>query len=223
MDMALANLFKHKIRFERYDSYYGRDVYYSGKIENLESLGARSIYDICFKHLQPFLNYVLSTIIHECPDTIGHTEINTKVIQARSGSEEQDLIGFITYDPRNNIHLFSEHHGLCVNGFSYEKFQEDKPFYIIVEANAFVINSVNYTQRRVVIGLSRKIEEEYTPPSETYRQDCCVICLEAKPNILYLDCKHIAICDSCEQMKSETSLHSTCDLCRATIYRRRRI
>ena len=66
-------------------------------------------------------------------------------------------------------------------------------------------------------------EEEYTPATETYRQEKCVISLEDPPNILYLDCMHIAICDSCDRMKSKTSLRLTCDLCRAEISRRIKI
>ena len=65
--------------------------------------------------------------------------------------------------------------------------------------------------------------EEYTPPTETYRQEKCVICLEDPPNILYLDCMHIAVCDSCDRMKSKMSLQSTCDVCRSEISRRIKI
>ena len=58
MDMAVASLFKHKIRFERYGvgygGGYGNVIYYSSKIENLESIGARSLYDLCLNQLQSF-------------------------------------------------------------------------------------------------------------------------------------------------------------------------
>ena len=56
---------------------------------------------------------------------------------------------------------------------------------------------------------------------ETYRQDCCVVCLEAKPNILYLDCMHIAICDSCDRLKKTG--RKNCDMCRAEISKRVKI
>ena len=46
MDMAVANLLKHKIRFERYGGDYGNVNYVSSKIENLESIGARSLYSM---------------------------------------------------------------------------------------------------------------------------------------------------------------------------------
>ena len=63
--------------------------------------------------------------------------------------------------------------------------------------------------------------EPLAPPIETYRQYCCVVCLEAKPNILYLDCMHIAICDSCDRLKKTG--RKNCDMCRAEISKRVKI
>ena len=137
MDMAVANLLKHKIRFERC-GYYGMDIYYSKKIENLESLGARSLYDLCLNHMQSFYQHIFSTIIHECSDTIGQIEIKVKVIQGRGGPEEQDLIGFIINNPGNNAYLFSGCSTVQIYAFDDDKFRTDKAFYIVVEAEAYV-------------------------------------------------------------------------------------
>ena len=62
-----------------------------------------------------------------------------------------------------------------------------------------------------------------SPPEETYIQKHCIICLEAKPNILFLDCMHVAICDVCEEQKRETRLQLTCDVCRSMISKRIKI
>ena len=137
MDMAVANLLKHKIRFERYCG-YGNDIYYSSKIENLESIGARSLYDLCLNQLQSFFIYVLSTIIHECPHTISSTEIKAKVLQARGGYEEEDLIGFTIDNSRNNVQLFTRCSVVQLYPFDDDKFRADKPFYIIVETETYV-------------------------------------------------------------------------------------
>ena len=67
------------------------------------------------------------------------------------------------------------------------------------------------------------ISEPLPPPIETYRQEKCVICLEATPSILYLNCMHIAVCVPCDRVKSKTSLQSTCDVCRAEISKRVKI
>ena len=138
MDMAVANLLKHKIRFERYGGGYGNVIYYSSKIENLESIGAHSLYDLCLNRLQSFFIHVLSTIIHECPHTISHTEIKAKVIQARGGYEEEDLIGFTIDNPRNNVQLFTRCSTMQFYPFDDDKFRADKPFYIIVEPETYV-------------------------------------------------------------------------------------
>ena len=67
------------------------------------------------------------------------------------------------------------------------------------------------------------ISKPLPPPIETYRQEKCVICLEAPPSILYLDCMHIAVCVPGDRVKSKTSLQSTCDVCRGEISKRIKI
>ena len=76
---------------------------------------------------------------------------------------------------------------------------------------------------RGLINNNIAVLEPLPPPIETYRQEKCVICLEAPPSILYLDCMHIAVCVPCDRLKSKTSLQSTCDVCRAEISKRVKI
>ena len=137
--MTVSNLLKHKIRFERYGGDYGNVNYVSCKIENLESIGARSLYDLCLNQLQSFFIHVFSTILHECPDVISSIEIKAKLIQARGGSEEQDFIGFtVNNNPRNNVHLFSRCSVRQIYAFDDDVFRADKPFYIIVDTETYV-------------------------------------------------------------------------------------
>ena len=106
----------------------------------------------------------------------------------------------------------------------------DKPFFITVYAyfgfmtplarEMAALEWVQYIQSRNEI---EEEEEEYTPPDETYRQDCCKVCLESKPNIFYLDCMHIAVCDSCDRLKRTARARKKCDVCRAEISRRIKI
>ena len=65
MDMAVANLLKHKVRFEleSEDSDYLEERFYSKgrqycsrKIKNVESLGTRSLIDLCLNQLHLFTN-----------------------------------------------------------------------------------------------------------------------------------------------------------------------
>ena len=74
MDMAVANLFKHKAHFqlrsEENDRYEpcifnkGRQ-YISNEIENLESIGVSNVSELCLKCLEPFIVYIISTMVHE--------------------------------------------------------------------------------------------------------------------------------------------------------------
>ena len=136
--MAVASLFKYKIRFERYGGDYGNVNYVSHKIENLESIGARSLYDLCLNQLQSFFIHVFSTILHECPHVISSIEIKAKLIQAKGGSEEQDFIEFFIKNPRNNAQLFSRCSAVQFYAFDDDIFRADKPFYIIVEMEIYV-------------------------------------------------------------------------------------
>ena len=127
MDMAVTSLFKHKIRFERYGGDYGNVNYVSRKIENLESIGARSL-----NQLQSFFIHVFSTILHECPHVISSIEI-----KAKGGSKEQDFIEFFINNPRNNAQLFSRCSVVQFYVFDDDIFRADKPFYIIVDTEIF--------------------------------------------------------------------------------------
>ena len=142
-----------------------------------------------------------------------------KIIQTRGGIEKRDLIVFRIENPRNNAHLFSKSSVIQGWYFDDDVFQANKPFYIIVETKIIGMPTIIPD----VLQEESDEEEPYTPPIEPYRQDHCVVCLEAKPNILYLNCTHIAICDSCDRIKSKTSSQSTCDICRAEISKRIKI
>ena len=74
MDMVVANLLKHKVRFEleSEDSDYLEERFYSKgrqycsrKIKNVESLGTRSLIDLCLNQLQPFYQHVFSSMVEE--------------------------------------------------------------------------------------------------------------------------------------------------------------
>ena len=142
MDMAIANLFKHKKRFELVSEdpdyeelrFYsvGRQ-YSSRKIENKESIGVNDWVDLCLYRLQEFFVHIVSTMIPECLFPIDHTEIKARI---RLEGEEHDLIGCTLDNPRNNIHLFTKCSVPTIYGFPDDWW--DEPFYIDVEAYSYV-------------------------------------------------------------------------------------
>ena len=74
MDMTVANLFKHKAHFQliseennRYEPrvFNKGQQYISNEIENLESIGVSNVNELRLKCLEPFIVYIISTLIHE--------------------------------------------------------------------------------------------------------------------------------------------------------------
>ena len=240
MDMAVANLLKHKIRF-KFDSnendMYEPTVfnlgrhYLSNEIENLESIDVSDVNELRLKCLDPFIVYIISTLVHEEYYDIDFLSVLVELIpRVGTGYDIYDLIRYNLDYPHSNIHLFPSSTARVT--YFFPERMLNSPFSIYVRfylsneerEEAFLMeHNISHKQRdRILYGLSNSIDV-LEPPIETYRQDHCVVCLEAKPNILYLDCMHIAICDSCDRMKSETSLWLTCDVCRAEISRRIKI
>ena len=236
MDMAIANLFKHKVHFHLvgedpdYEEPYlfskGRQ-YSSGEIENIESIGMSDWVDLCLKRLQAFFVHIVSTIVHEERHHIDNITVKATL---KSGEEYDDyeLIEHSLDNPRDNINLFSMTSETSIYSFPENLLNE--PFSIDVEAYSYFAPNI-FREMELMNRLRTPQAEEmnddvtvpFTPPDETFRQERCVICLESAPNILYLDCMHIAVCDFCDNMKRTTALRLRCDVCRATISRRIKI
>ena len=229
MDMAVASLLKRKIRFERCENDSSWDEptipnkgyhYLSNLIENGESVGIRSACDLFIDKLKPLFLHIISTMYHEAEMEVSSIDITVGVFD--NESYDYDIVKYeFTSAPNDNITNYSRSwvypfpEGLLNNKFS-----------INIESYVYMFNdyvremNAYYEEQSRLAHQEMEENEPLAPPVETYRQDCCVVCLEAKPNILYLDCMHIAICDSCDRMKSKTSSQSTCDVCRAEISKR---
>ena len=243
MDMAVANLLKHKIRFklesEENDMYeptvfnLGRH-YLSNEIENLESINVSDVNELRLKCLEPFIVYTISTLVDKEYRIIDSISVLVDLIpMSGMGDDDYNIIKYNLDDPHSNIHLFPSSTESVT--YSFPERILNSPFCIYVKFYSYYLTDedreeiflreygITHEQRdRILYRTSNSIDAT-EPPVETYRQEKCVICLEAKPNILYLDCMHIAICDSCDQLKSETSLRLMCDVCRAEISKRVKI
>ena len=240
MDMAVANLFKHNVHFrldseerdtnERYLNSKGRQ-YRSKDIENLQSVGVRNANDLCLKCVEPFIVHIISTIVNEERDHIDNITVRATIIDI-SGTYtyqyEHILLEYNLDNPKYCLHLFSSNGKTTI--YSFRERVLNGPFFIHVNAFYYFIpphlREVYINEWLEAMRAARRIpieEDDYTPLDEAYRQDRCVICLESTPNILYLDCMHIAVCDSCDRMKRTVMLRKNCDICRSEISRRIKI
>ena len=223
MDMAATSLFKHKVRFslidqtsnptDSFDPHYKKYHYRSDIIDHGKYIGMNYTNEVYDKS-KPIIYYILSTMQRYTEELRDSYRINLwKAIIMIDLIREKDQEDYITHSIR-----YEDREG----GFNQSKgeitWYEDHPRSLIYDK--FSINVEAAVFYNIFIPTEKGV---YTPPVEPHREDHCVACLEAKPNILYLDCLHIAICDSCDRMKSKTSSQSTCDVCRAEIFKRVKI
>ena len=257
MDMTVASLFKHKVRFtfegvytEIYEPMcYRRTHHYkSPTIENVKSLGLNDVKDLCTVHCKPLALYALSKIGHEdhvipindVTVSIGvydaqeheYYDITRYCFESMAISPELffvnaqiDSISFPELLLNVRTHVFV--HVYCY--YFCNSLREEARFRREFNYNMYWNHTLSVEEYLEATNSDNEMsdgwqevesdeEEPYTPPTETYREDRCVICLESKPNILYLDCAHIAICDSCDRLK--TTHRKNCDMCRAKISKR---
>ena len=246
MDMAVASLFKHKIRFtfegvytEIYEPRCFRRTHYyeSPTIENVESIGLNDVNDLCTILCKPLVLYAFSKIVHEdhvIP--VDEVTITVGVADFQEGVDcnlQRYCFGnpwypelFFTHADVDSCsfpeRLLKERTHIFVNVYCYyycESLEEEARFRREFNYNAYWRHGLS-VEEYLEDGWQEESDEEefYTPPTETYREDHCVVCLESKPNILYFDCLHIAICDSCDCLKKTG--RKNCDVCRAKIYKR---
>ena len=260
MDMAVASLFKHKMRFTFEGVYteiyeprcYIRTHYYeSPTIENVESIGLNDVNDLCTILCKPLVLYAFSKIVHEdhvIP--IDRFLIGVGVTDFQDGEDyfltryrfenlleypelffthaDVDSWSFPERLLKERTHIF-----VVVNRYYYcDSLREEAMFRREFNYNMYWHHALSVEEYLETTNSDNEIpdgwqEEEsdedelYISPTETYRQDCCVVCLESKPNILYLDCMHIAICDSCDRLKKTG--RNNCDVCRNMILQRLKI
>ena len=207
MDMEVANLFKHNVFFrlvahdpDRYEPLFLSKGYhyFSNEIENGKSIGFESVHDVYGSKMRPPFRYIFSNMILDMEDeNLVRIAIRVHLI---SGTDHEKHIIYSEYFEDNFLVEGSES-----VFYTHPRNLLDQKFSIYVEGYCYFV-------KRTI-----------APKVEVFKEDCCVICLEAKPNILYLDCLHIAVCDSCDNLKIDPSLTTNCDVCRAEISKRVKI
>ena len=225
--------------------------YESPTIENVESIGLNDVNDLCTILCKPLVLYAFSKIVHEdhvIP--IDRVIITVGVADFQEG-EDCNLQSYCFENPwypelffthadvdscsfperllKERTHIF-----VNVNCYYYCELllREEARFRREFNYNMYWHHTFSVEEYLETTNSNNEMsdgwqeeefdeEELYIPPSETYREDQCVACLEKKPNISYLDCRHIAICDSCDRLK-KTGLKN-CDICRSEILERVKI
>ena len=215
MDMAVANLLNRKINFRltREENHYQekRLQYMSMVIDE------RSLYRVYMNSIRPFIVHFISKFVTEESERIDHISVSVELWLLRRGMDifTDTMMTMFLRNPKVGIQQFPSN--------TYPRLYST-PSTVNESFKIKVIFNIGIPTIRPDWWGEEEPEEpdvEDTTPVETYRQDCCVVCLESKPNISYLDCMHIAICDSCDRLK--TTHRKNCDVCRAEISERIKI
>ena len=220
MDMAVANLLKHKINFcltHEENRYHEKELRYTSMLTNKLNIGGRPHWWVYMNSIRPFIVHFISAFVTEESERIDYIGIFVKWLILREGRDtfEGTVIIMSLKNPKVGIQQFPSNPDGRVCFFEQSAMNESYKIEVVFIISMPTIIPDGWREDK------SDEEESYTPPVETYKQDCCVVCLESKPNILYLDCTHIAICDSCDRLKK--THRKNCDVCRAEISKRIKI
>ena len=217
MDMAVASLLKRKINFRlthEENHYRGKVLQYMSMIINKLNIGGHPHWWVYMNSIRPFIVHFISKFVTEESERIDRIGIFVKWLILREGRDtfEGTVIMMSLKNPKVGIQQFPSNPDRRVCFFEPSAMNESYKIEVVFFIDMPTIMPDGWQEEE------SDEEEPYTPPVEPYREDCCVVCLESKPNILYLDCVHIAICDSCDRLKK--THRKNCDVCRAKISKR---
>ena len=134
--------------------------------------------------------YTLSLVTKETMEMYENEDVHKNIYSLKIDAGNKILEKYLNYD----IDLPGDYCieiCVCLQTETYEHFEED-----------FSMYDEDY----------RKIEKR-NPFIEAFKVELCCICYENKPNILYLNCLHLSICNVCQ---GKGNLKK-CQLCRKEI------
>ena len=230
--MVLRNLFKHKVPL--FFSFYEGDledrdlcklVYHYGSkwIEDGSKVGINNPVDL-YEKLTQFIRYLISKIRYEivAPDCTSF-DVYLSIRNENGGLEIVKVIHFelnhnFTFDGILLLHYLSR----------YDDRLFKVPFYILVKAycyfapgqireEVFATDGEDESKDEVNNDESEdEVEEQSMPIEDHFKIDQCVICMEKEPCILFIQCRHICVCLSCETTKPSLK----CPFCRSKIFQK---
>ena len=83
-----------------------------------------------------------------------------------------------------------------------------KPLEINIDVYGWYEPDVEEEEEDVKVEITQ--DEEPVPSISSFRERSCVVCLSEDPNVLFYDCRHICVCQECE----ERNPLSRCPVCR---------
>ena len=170
-------------------------TYISKKLSNGFNVGIRDAFNLIWT-IKPFTEGLFQATFYE-DRTIRDYALGF-IIMIRIGEEVVQAGEFYFRSDRNPFEPKMEGLKLNLNLPSYLKYLYE----IIVMVQLFYI--------------SDEVPVLPKPLEKTFNHDQCVICLDRKPNVLFIECNHTCVCNECEEAHPSTQ----CPCCRTKISRR---
>ena len=117
-------------------------------------------------------------------------------------------VGILEEDELKFKHIYSCFYNNIEDRISWENkydnnFNIEGDFFVCIDVNAMVIPDYD----------SNDEVEDDKPIKKTITESECIICFENKPNMLFLDCMHLCVCNGCD---SKGKFYK-CPMCRTKL------
>ena len=176
-------------------------TYISSKLENgvkLEIHSSRGLFQV----IKPFTEGLFQTTFYHRNSIYGDYVIEF-TIEIRNEEEFAQAGGFWYLSNRNPFE--PEMEGIKTNPYLCRYL--DQPFKILVTTKFYHLPSFN----------PYFFEPSSPKPIEkTFKVDQCVICLDRKPDVLFIKCNHICVCKDCDK----TYPFTQCPYCKTKVSRK---
>ena len=226
--MVLRNLFKHKVPLyltsndRDIEEPYVRNIgyhYHSDLIEDGGKIGINNPHDL-YDKLTPFIRYAVSTMKHELSESF-YSTFNI-YLQCRDETDDETFCEFIKmvhFELNSNFMFENILSFQCLSRYDEKLFKT--PFAIYMEVFSYFRPEVGILNEAFTSDDENKYDSEYEdeveeqpkPIEDHFKTDKCVICMEKEPCILFIQCRHICMCMSCEVAKPSLK----CPYCRSKI------
>ena len=206
--MVLKNLFKHKVPLyltnndRDIEEPYVRNIgyhYHSDLIEDGGKIGINNPDDL-YDKLTPFIRYAVSTMKHELPESF-YSTFNI-YLQCRDETDDENFCEFIKmvhFELNSNFMLENILSLQCLSRYDEKLFKT--PFAIYMEVFSYFRPEVGILNEAFTSDDEDEVEEQSMPIEDHFKTDQCVICMEKEPCILFIKCRHMYVCLSCETAK----------------------
>ena len=186
-----------------------------------------------YNKMIPFIRYMISEMKYDLPDP--YSGIFNIYLQCRDETDNENFCEFtrvVRFELSFNFTFEGIHQLEYISRYNESLFKT--PFKIYVKATCYFGLKIRWViedgedeedeededeEDEDEDEEEEEEEEQPKPIEDHFKTDQCIICMEKEPSILYVRCRHICVCASCETAKPSYK----CAYCRTIIWQKIKI